>query len=86
MMTIDKAADILRTQKFKTIKPSDRKQYPAYMVNWTDEKVNEYYDKQKELGDALEMAVRCLNNVSKFRKASYDLVDIFDSIETKEND
>lgn len=80
MMTLDRAADILRKAKFGATKPQDKKALPKYMENWTEEKINAYYEKQKDLVESLDLAISALNSLQHFRKASYELVDIFDKM------
>ena len=84
-MTLEKASDILRGQKFKLTKPTDRKLLPKYMLEWEDKKIDKYYKEQEELLEAINLAIRTLNIVNSFRKASYDLVDIFDNLEQEDN-
>jgi hypothetical protein len=83
MMTLEKAADILRSQKFKLTKPKDKKMLPKYMLTWSDEKIDKYYDEQKDLCAAIDLAIRTLHITNNFKKASYDLVDIFDNLDTE---
>ena len=85
MITIDKAIDILRGMRAKTRKPVEKKMLPQYMQNWDDRKIDEYYEKQKVYGDAFDVAIRCMQNITQFRKASYDMVDLFDNFTESEN-
>lgn len=83
-MTLERAADILRANKFKATKPANRKQLPQYMQDWSDEKIDKYFDGQKDWREALDLAIRSLNIMKQFKSASYDLVDIFDNIDKGE--
>ena len=85
MMTLDRAADILRKAKFGATKPQDKKALPKYMETWTEEKINAYYDKQKDFVAALDIAISALNSLQHFKKASYELVDIFDKLGEEDN-
>jgi len=81
MMTLDKATDILRTQKFKATKPKDKKMMPKFMQEWDDAKIDRYYKEQEDYCKALDLAISTISAVSHFRKASYELVEIFDNLE-----
>ena len=83
-MTLENAANILRAQKFKLTKPADRKLLPKYMLEWDEKKIDKYYKDQEDLLDAITLAIRTLHIVNNFKKASYDLVDIFDNMEQKD--
>lgn len=85
MMTLERAADILRRAKFNATKPKDRKALPRYMEGWPEVKIDEYYDKQKDLVVALDLAISSLNSLQHFKKASYELVDIFDKLGEEDN-
>lgn len=81
MMTIDRATDIIRGMRAKTRKPTERKMLPQYMQSWDDRKIDEYYEKQKEYGEAFGIAIRCMQGISQFKKVSNDLVDLLDNFE-----
>lgn len=85
-MTLESAANILRAQKFKLTKPTDRKLLPKYMLEWDENKIDKYYKDQEGLLDAITLAIRTLHIVNNFKKASYDLVDIFDNMEQKDDE
>ena len=80
-MSLSEAADILRKQKFKSTKPAERKDLPKYMIeqNWTEQKIDEFYAKQEKLCKALTIAITCVEAIKNFKKASYDIVDLFDN-------
>lgn len=85
-MTLENAANILRSQKFKLAKPTDRKLLPKYMLEWDERKIDKYYKDQEDLRDAITLAIRTLHIVNNFKKASYDLVDIFDNLDKEQKD
>ena len=85
-MTLENAANILRAQKFKLTKPTDRKLLPQYMLEWDEKKIDKYYKDQEDLLDAITLAIRTLHIVNNFKKASYDLVDIFDNLDQEQKD
>lgn len=81
MMTLERAADILRGQKFRATKPKDKKMLPKYMLGWSEERIDNYYKEQEEVCQALELAINTLSIVRNFKNASYELVDIFDRLD-----
>ncbi len=81
MMTIDRATDIVRGMRAKTRRPAEKRMLPQYMQSWDDKKIDEYYEKQKEYGEALSIAIRCMKGISQFEKVSNDIVDLLDNFE-----
>ena len=68
-MTIEEAIHILTVQKFKLTRPDDIKNLPPFMNNWSDEKINEYYAKNKNVAIAINFGINALKSVEAIKKA-----------------
>ena len=68
-MTIEEAIHILKVQKFRLSKPIDSKNLPAFMNDWSDEKINDYYSKNKKVAIAISFGINALKSVEAIKKA-----------------
>ena len=82
MMTLEQAEDILRSEKFKATRPTDKKKLPMYMQSQNDERIDEYYNDKEKTREALQIAITSLNAVKNLKTASYDLVDLFENMDS----
>ncbi len=76
-MTFEQAIKQLRLQKFKLERPKSKEGTPPFMADWDENRISDYYNKQKDICAALDFAIRVLKGAKDFRKATNKFNVIF---------
>ena len=76
-MELKQVIEILRKEKFK----HSRSFNGEFMKEWNEDKIEDFYKKNAKIEESLDIAIKCVRNIERFRLVAEDIKYIFEDIE-----